>query len=121
THLVAELPREQLVKTISGNGPQDMKTYFFNLAVRWCPQGWLEQNAVNYSRTMQKQFEGYDVKQQRVFPEKCAAANAFINEQVKTLTPFKYLAAIGIPNFTKCMQVTAERQTYLQEAALACA
>lgn len=121
THLVAELPRARLMETIAGNGLQDMKTYYFNLAVRWCPRGWLEQNAVIYSRAMQHQFDSYDVKQQRVFPEKCDAANAYVDEQVKTMTPYKYLVALGVPNFSKATQVTAERQTYLQEAALACA
>ncbi len=121
THLVAELPRERFREVIAGNGVYDMKRYFFDLALRWCPQGWLEQNAVNYSRVMQHQLDAYDVKQQRVFPEKCDAANAFVNRQVKTMTPYKYLVELGVPNFAKAAQVTAERQTYFQEAALACA
>jgi hypothetical protein len=70
---------------------------------------------------MQRQFDTYDVKQQRVFPAKCDAANALVDEQVKVITPFKHLVAWALPNLTKAMQVTAERQTYLQEAALACA
>jgi hypothetical protein len=121
THLVAELPRARLMEVITGNGPQNWRTDFFNLAVRWCPHGWLEQNAVNYSRVMQHQFDVYDVKQQRVFPEKCDSASAFVNEQLKTITPYKYLVEMGVPNFPKAVQTTAERQIYLQEAALACA
>jgi hypothetical protein len=121
THFVVEMPRSELVDILRSFGVLSVKDYFFQKAVRWCPQGWLYQNAVHYSRVMQKQFDGYDVKQQRVFPEKCAAANAFMDEQLKTVTPFKYLVAIGVPNFAKCMQTTAEQQTFLQEAALACA
>jgi hypothetical protein len=121
TELVAELPRARLMETIGGNGPQNWKTDCFNLAVRWCPRGWLEQNAVKYSQVMQHQFDVYDVKQQRVFPDKCDATSAFIDAELKTMTPYKYLVALGMPNFAKATQITAERQIYLQEATLACA
>jgi hypothetical protein len=121
THLVAGLPRDQFMEVIAGNGPQDMKRYFFDLAVRWCPRGWLEQNAVNYGRVMQQQFDGYDVRAQRVFPEKCAAGVALAMDEAQSVSPFKYLVSVGVPNIGKALQTTAERQTHLREAALACA
>ena len=121
THLVAELPRERFREVIAGNGVYDMKRYFFDLAVRWCPHGWLEQNTVNYARVMQRQFDGYDVRTQRVFPDKCAAALAVVNDEAESSSPYKHLVALGVPNIFKCTQTTAERQSQLREAALACA
>jgi len=121
TRLVEDLPRQQLTETLTGNDAQNWKDHFYKLAVRWCPRGWLFQNAVNYSRVMQKSFEAYDVRAQRVFPEKCDAALTFLDEQLQGITPFKYLAAVGVPNITKATQATAQNQTYLREAALACA
>jgi hypothetical protein len=121
TRLVEDLPRKQLAETMSGHEPRDFGDYVFRLAVRWCPRGWLDQNAVNYSRVMQKTFEGYDVRAQRVFPDKCNAALNFLDAQVRGFTPFKYLAAVAVPNIVKATQATAQHQTYLREAALACA
>ncbi len=119
--LVEDLPRQQLTETMTGNSPQNLKDHAFKLAVRWCPRGWLFQNAVNYSRVMQLSFEAYDVRAQRVFPEKCDLVLQYLDEQLKVMTPFKYLAAVGVPNIKKATQSTAQQQTYLHEAALACA
>jgi hypothetical protein len=121
TKLVEDLPRRELTKTMTGYGQRDLKDYAFKLAVRWCPRGWLFQNAVNYSRVMQMSFEAYDVPAQRVFPEKCNTAKNFLQGQLSGITPFKYLAAVGVPNIVKATQVTAQNQTSLREAALACA
>ena len=119
--LVQDLPREQLMETLGYKDAKHLKEHAFNLAARWCPRGWYFQNAVNYSRLMQKSFESYDVKGQRFFPAKCDEAIKFINEQMETITPFKYLASVAVPNITKATQVTAHTQTQMLQAALACA
>lgn len=121
THLVEDLPRRELVETMTRSDSQSVRDYVFKVAVRWCPRGWLYQNAVNYSRVMQMSFDAYDVRAQRVFPQKCDAALAFLDEELRVTTPFKYLAAVGVPNIAKATQVTARQLTYLREAALACA
>jgi hypothetical protein len=120
TRLMQDLPRQELADMLAGD-TQNTKDYFFKLALRWCPRGWLFQNAVNYSRVMQKSFEGYDVRAQRVFPEKCDAALTFLDEQLQGLTPFKYLAAVGVPNIKQAAQAMAHQQTLMHGAALACA
>ncbi len=121
TKLVEDLPRRQLTETMVGYRPHDLKEHAFQLAVRWCPRGWLFQNAVSYSRVMQMSFDAYDVRAQRVFPDKSEAANTFLHGQLSGITPFKYLAAVGVPNIVKATQTTAQSQTVLHEAALACA
>ena len=121
TKLVEDLPRGELTETMAGKDVQNIKEYLFKLAVRWCPRGWLFQNAVSYSQMMQMTFEAYDVRTQRVFPEKCDTALASIREQLQTASPFKYLAGRAIPNIAKATQATAQQQIYLREAALACA
>jgi hypothetical protein len=119
--LVEDLPRRQLADTLSTSDAKNLKAYAFKLAMVWCPRGWLFQNAVNYSRMMQKSFEAYDVRAQRVFPAKCDEVNTFLQEQLQVITPFKYLASVAVPNITKATLVTAQQQTCLREAALACA
>ena len=119
--LVQDLPREQLMETMGYKDTKDLKERAFNLAVRWCPRGWYFQNAVNYSRLMQKSFEAYDVKAERFFPAKCDEALMFINEQMESITPFKYLASVAVPNISKATQATAHTQTQMRQAALACA
>ena len=121
TKLVEDLPRRELAEIIAGKDVQNLKEYFFKLAVRWCPRGWLFQNAINYSRMMQMTFEAYDVRAQRVFPEKCDAGIASIIEQLQTASPFQYLAGRAIPNIAKATQAMAQQQASLREAALACA
>jgi hypothetical protein len=121
TKLVEDLPRKQLTETMAGYGQRDLKDYAFKLAVRWCPRGWLFQNAVNYSRVMQMSFESYDVPAQRVFPDKSQTAITFVHGQLSGISPFKYLAAVGVPNIVKATQVTAQQQSFLSEAAVACA
>jgi len=119
--LVQDLPRAQLMETLGFKDAKHLKEHAFNLTARWCPRGWYFQNAVNYSRLMQKSFEAYDVKAQRFFPEKCDEAGKFVREQMETITPFKYLASVAVPNTTKATQATAHTQTQMRHAALACA
>ncbi|HEY0548816.1 MAG TPA: hypothetical protein VGF13_04385 [Verrucomicrobiae bacterium] len=121
TKLVEDLPRQQLTETMAGRDVQNMQEYLFKLAVRWCPRGWLYQNAINYSRMMQKSVEVYDVRAQRVFPEKCDAALAYILKELQVASPFKYLAGRAVPNLARATQAMAQQQAHLHEAALACA
>lgn len=121
TKLVEDLPRRELTETMAGKDSKNLREYAFRLAVRWCPRGWLFQNAINYSRMMQMTFESYDVRAQRVFPDKCDAALISITHQLEGASPFKYLASVAVPNIARATQVTAQNQTLLREAALACA
>jgi hypothetical protein len=121
TRLVEDLPRKQFVAMMAGNDSKNLKEHAFNLTVRWCPRGWLFQNAVSYSQMMQMSFAGYDVQAQRVFPDKCDAATTFANGQMLRVTPFKYLAAVAVPHIAKATQAMAQQQTSLREATLACA
>lgn len=119
--MVESLPREELTDVVGSFTATSMKDYFIKKTMHWCPRGWYLQNNVNYCRAMEKTYEGYDVRAQRVFPEKCTAAITFINERLENVTPYEYLMGVGVPNVEKATQVMAHIQTSLRQAALACA
>jgi hypothetical protein len=119
--MVESLPREALTDMTTSFTATSMKDYFIKQTMHWCPRGWLLQNNVNYCRAMEKCYEAYDVRAQRVFPEKCTAAITFINERLENVTPYEYLMGVGVPNVEKATQVMAHIQTLLRQAALASA
>jgi hypothetical protein len=119
--MMETLPREELTDLTKGFTSMSLKDYFIRQTVNWCPRGWFLQNNINYCRAMEKSYEAYDARAQRVFPEKSSAAITFINEQLESVSPYEYLMALGVPNVEKATQVTAHIQTSLRQAALACA
>jgi hypothetical protein len=119
--MMETLPRDELTDLTKGFTSMSLKDYFIRQAVNWCPRGWFLQNNINYCRAMEKSYETYDVRAQRVFPEKSSAAITFINEQLESVSPYEYLMGLGVPNVEKATQVTAHIQTSLRQAALACA
>jgi hypothetical protein len=119
--MVESLPREELTDVTGSFTATSMKDYFIKQTMHWCPRGWYLQNNVNYCRAMDKCYEAYDVRAQRVFPEKSSAAVTFINEQLESVSPYEYLMGVGVPNVEKATQVMAHIQTLLRQATLACA
>jgi len=86
------------------------------------PRGWTYQNMVNVAVLEQKPLGGFDLAHDTVAPRKFEEAS----HEVETFVshgrwPFKILAAIAIPNFTKAEQTTAHNQTMANEAQIACA
>ena len=85
------------------------------------PSGWTYQNMVNVAVLEQKPLEGFDLANDTVAPRKFEEANREINSFLGHQSPYKLVAAITIPNFTKAEQATAHNQTLVNEAQIVCA
>jgi hypothetical protein len=70
----------------------------------------------------QKQLEGFDLANDTVAPRKFENASREVEKFFShSRWPFKILAAIAVPNFTKAEQTTAHNQTMANEAQIVCA
>jgi hypothetical protein len=86
------------------------------------PRGWTYQNMVNVAVLGQKQLEGFDLANDTVAPRKFENASREVEKFFShSRWPFKILAAIAVPNFTKAEQTTAHNQTMANEAQIVCA
>ncbi len=85
------------------------------------PRGWTYQNMVNVATLEQKPLAGFDIADDTIVPRKCEAASREVDRFLKHKSPFKLLAAIAIPNFTKAEQSLAFNQTLANEAQIVCA
>jgi hypothetical protein len=85
------------------------------------PRGWLYQNMVNVALLEQKPLTGFDPAHDTVEPRKYEAASREVETFLGHRSPFKLLAQIAIPNYTKAEQTTAHNQTLANEAQIVCA
>jgi hypothetical protein len=89
------------------------------------PRGWTYQNMVNVAVLEQKPLEGFDLTNNTVAPRKFEETTREVDKFFRHMSPFnspyKLLAAIAIPNFTKAEQTTAHNQTLVNEAQIVCA
>jgi hypothetical protein len=88
------------------------------------PRGWTYQNMVNVATLQQKPLEGFDLAHDTVAPRKFEEANREVDEfdeSARTFRPYKFLAAIAIPNYSRAEQTTAHNQMMVNEAQIACA
>jgi hypothetical protein len=101
----------------------DLKTPMFWL-IEVAPHGWIYQNMVNVAELDEKPLDGFDLTHDTIAPRKFDEASRAVDEFLKNVgrsTPYKYLAAIAIPNFSKSWQTTARNQTMANEAQIVCA
>ena len=89
------------------------------------PRGWTYQNMVNVAVLGQKPLEGFDLAHDTVAPRKFVEATREVEKFFKHgssyNSPYKIMAAIAVPNFTKAEQTTAHNQTMVNEAQIVCA
>jgi hypothetical protein len=85
------------------------------------PRGWTYQNMVNVAVLELKPLDGFDLAHDTIAPRKFDEAIREDNKFFRNNSPYKLLAAIAVPNFTKAEQVTAHHQTMANEAQIACA
>ena len=85
------------------------------------PRGWTYQNMVNVVMMEQKPMSGFDLANDTVAPRKFEAANREVQMFLGHWSPYRLLAAIAVPNFTKAWQTTVHHQTLANEAQIACA
>ncbi|MGA2855121.1 MAG: hypothetical protein ABSE90_13470 [Verrucomicrobiota bacterium] len=91
--------------------------------VRWWfwPRGWTYQNMVNVAMLGQKPLDGFDLSHKTIAPRRFAEASREVDKFFRHKSPYKLLAAIAIPNFTRAEQTTAHNQTMANEAQIVCA
>ena len=82
------------------------------------PRGWIYQNMATSARLVCQQTEGCDLVNGLIQPQKFGDVTRELNEIAR---PYRFIAAQGIPNFTKAWQTTAHNQTLVNEAQIACA
>ena len=86
------------------------------------PRGWTYQNMVNAATLELKPLDSFDLENDIVAPRKFEKAGREVERYVSHATfPFKIIAAIAIPNFTKAEQTMAYNQTLANEAQVVCA
>jgi len=85
------------------------------------PRGWIYQNMVNIAMLELKPLDGFDLTQDTITPRKFDEASLEFNKFFRHKSPYKRLAAIVIPNFTKAKQTAAHNQTMVNEAQIVCA
>jgi len=95
------------------------------LSARISPKGWNEQNYASYARLIQVQLQGYDAFVQhsdvRALENGNRRAQEEMERKLSYYHPYYFFAAIAMPDFAKAPQRTAEAQTLLDEAYVACA
>jgi len=86
------------------------------------PRGWTYQNMVNVAMLDSKPLDGFDIAHDTVSPRKFDEASREVDKFIgHGKSPYKILAAIAIPNFSRAEQTTAHNQTMVNEAQIVCA
>ena len=85
------------------------------------PRGWTYQNMVNVAMLELKPLDGFDLAHDTVAPRRFDETARELDRFFRHNSPYKRLAAIVIPNFTKAEQTAAHNQTMANEAQIVCA
>jgi len=96
-------------------------TWTTRIAWFFWPSGWTYQNLVNVAVLEQKPLEGFDLSHDTIAPHKFDEVSRDLDKFFNHYTPYRILAAIAIPNFSKAEQVAAHNQTMVNEAQIVCA
>jgi hypothetical protein len=108
------------ILNLESYGYDHLKSYGYD----FLPRGWIYQNMVNVAVLDQKSIDAFDLEHDTVAPRKFEEAWREIDEfdeSASTFRPYKFLAAIAIPNFVRAEQTTAHNQMMVNEAQIACA
>jgi hypothetical protein len=112
--LFENLTRKQL------DFPRDMDSSI-GWYIRWCPRGWIFQNMAIAAPLYQALLDPVDLVSQRVDPRRIDQASEAVRAQLTRRHPYQVLTAMCIPNFMRAFARTAESQTRVNQALLACA
>jgi hypothetical protein len=87
------------------------------------PSGWTYQNFANITKLELPPMEGVDLSNGVISPHVIDEAARNVGDFVahKNKSPYKLLAAVAIPNFSRAWQTTVHNQTMVNEAQIACA
>jgi hypothetical protein len=85
------------------------------------PRGWMYQNMVFGGRWMDQFEDAIESNRNHILPERFKTVMRGFEAEVKHKTPYKILAMVGIPNFTRAFQTMGKNQTLADVTYLACA
>jgi hypothetical protein len=85
------------------------------------PRGWFYQNIAYVAVLEQKGIDSFDPAKDSIVPHIVDGTNHEIETKLRRFSPYKFFAAILIPNFSKAMQTAMHNQTLVNEARIACA
>lgn len=115
THTLEMLPKLKLRDWFSLFGNRN---WWETLEWALFPRGWIYQNMATGARLICEQAEGFDSAHGIIQPETFRK----LPREMKTIArPYKLLAVVAVPNFTKAWQTTAHNQAMAHEAQFACA
>ncbi|MBI5385479.1 MAG: hypothetical protein HZA90_12440 [Verrucomicrobia bacterium] len=90
------------------------------LAFRFIPDGWLDQNKVNMGRMFdQYSLPAVDAKARRIHPDLAGGVES--SPDVRSFAPYKFMARLLMPALSKVALRTARQQTLLDQLRIACA
>ena len=85
------------------------------------PSGWIQQNKTVIATLEGKIIEAMDLTNNTVSPFTAVAAGRVTEAATQHVTPWNFIAAIAIPNYTKATASMARNQTWVDQAQIACA
>jgi hypothetical protein len=85
------------------------------------PGGWIYQNKAVVTTLEGRMLESFDLASNTVSPFKAAASSASINHEFEHTTPWNFIAAICVPNFSKAALTMARNQSWVDQAQIVCA
>jgi hypothetical protein len=85
------------------------------------PGGWIYQNKAVIATLEGNMLASIDLTNETVSPYKVAAAGYAAEEKLRQRTPWNFIAAISVPNFSKATENMARNQTWVDHARIVCA
>jgi hypothetical protein len=85
------------------------------------PGGWIYQNKTVIATLEGKVLDSVDFTNNTVSPYKVVAAGHAAEDQLTRRTPWNFIAAMSVPNFTKATETMARNQMWVDQARIACA
>jgi hypothetical protein len=106
----------QLMQVINGSTRQ-----VSDLGWWLMPGGWIQQNKTIIATLEGKIIVSMDVTNNTISPFKALVAGHATEAALKRVTPWNFIAAMCVPNFTKATETMARNQTWVDQAQIACA
>jgi len=96
---------------------RDLRFHTFDLV----PQGWIYQNMATVARLDARQFDGFDAENGTILPDKVEDWKNEAEKFKSHLSPYTFVAVIGLPDLTRAVQILAYNQTLVNEGRIVCA
>jgi hypothetical protein len=122
-HILATEPLTRVVKYFfntpgKANSWKDREDLFLAALT---PRGWAYQNAATHASFFPDTIASLDAASQIVFPDKVSAFSHKLEAALSHRSPYNFMSAWMIPNFSKAAQTTARNQTTVNQALIVCA